>query len=142
MRGIISSKKKSKKKSAVTTGTLLDLIGWPQRPLAFRRFLITYQGNCQSGHFGSSIAQARQEWVMSHHRRNLRHLFEQPPAPTDPRLHFRCSGPGSRLKGARNGFDREFYTQSLNTTFALVPHGDNRWSFRSARRLLLARSRS
>ena len=104
--------------------------GWPQHWSAPRRFLMSYQGNCQRGWFNASRA-----------RPLLRHLFEEAGAQTDPRLHFKCSGSGNcRSPGASltdrcrleqsAGFDRNFYAASLNTTFALVPHGDVPWSFR------------
>ena len=103
---------------------------WPQEWSSPRRFLISYQGNCQGGWFNSSRA-----------RPLLRHLFEKVGALADPRTHFKCSGQGNcRSHGAAltdpcrleqsTEFDRDFYLASLNATFALVPHGDGPWSFR------------
>lgn len=126
--------------NATTTAAAMlpGVTRWPQckrclpPPLwsAPRRFLMSYQGNCQRGWFNSSRA-----------RPLLRRLFEEAGAQTDPRLHFKCSGRGNcrspgvsltdrcRLEQSA-GFDRNFYAASLNTTFALVPHGDVPWSFR------------
>jgi hypothetical protein len=72
---------------------------WPHSPFSNRRFLLSFQGRCQEGFFGSSRV-----------RPELRALLEKY---NDSRVWFKC-------QEGSEGFNYKFFAESLDAEFVIV----------------------
>ena len=101
--------------------TILPPVHVPIRrvPSTRRKYLLSFMGHCKNRGQHNT-------------RGHIRRIFGNN---TDPKIRVMCVVPGVNGWAYSNKY-KQMFVENMNAYYALIPHGDNRWSYRFAEAIM------